>query len=819
MPARITIACEHCGAKLTLADDSKIGKKIKCPKCSEVFVAATDDDELEEQDDDAKEEDDEDDRPRKKSAAAAAGKGKKGKGGKGKKASGGNMGLVIGGAVAVGVLLIGGLIGVLFATGVFGGAPKSNPNQIAIGPGAPNGVTGKLLQDQPATPAVPGPTPDAPVAKPATPTTAATPTATPVANPMPPAATPSTPGRTTAPETAKWLPPDAEMVIHIRIADILGSPLVTELIRSNQLEETINAPLPQIGLKLADVESITIGMSGLEQTVEQATQAQMAVLSGEQPQVVTAGTSSLGVVKLKQPVSYELLLQAAADAPLQKVQFAGKEYLEANDPRAPTKLGVWLPQPTEVVFGDEASLKTVLEKGAVSAAAPAFAFVDWTDHLTFAVAPKNPDNIRKLRPPESTGNPLFDQMITTFVEGTNGVSLGLTIKGGVELEVAFSGVDESKTDAIVKSLNDAVGLGKLQYDQSKKDLPPWAVTLTDQLMSNTRVSGESRFAVVSTQLPDSAQSELVQLPAKIMTQILLGGMLGGDSGLGGASMDDLVKRIEIVPDDAPENVKLSASLIDIPMVYAKPGTSQLKSKKKERAIYMTVTAHWTGDKEGCLLAAAGKLKSRGGESADGKKIKVALTSGPGNDVKPKEQLQPIMLRNFGQPEIELGQFLLTISEDEFDPLKSVSGACTLVTGTQVKLATIPNIRDLADQEIEDEDLKAAGLKVSIVKAKGLGAKETITVSVKEGYLLSSLEAIDGSGEVVSGADSETDKNERSQKLVLYEDDVQNLKDLGVRAYLYSDLKEVVVPFKFEEVEIPKALEPQKTDQNPFQPLR
>lgn len=40
MAAPFVVACTHCGAKLKLKSDAAAGKKVRCPKCQEVFVAA-----------------------------------------------------------------------------------------------------------------------------------------------------------------------------------------------------------------------------------------------------------------------------------------------------------------------------------------------------------------------------------------------------------------------------------------------------------------------------------------------------------------------------------------------------------------------------------------------------------------------------------------------------------------------------------------------------------------------------------------------------------------------------------------------------------
>ena len=131
MADRILIQCPGCSAKLAISDESKLGKKIRCSKCSEVFVAnalkarsgsttsaptkaakpkpkKSDEDEfnfddMEMEDKSANEEEDseEESRPLK----AKVRQSKKGAKGKGKKKSGGNMPLIIGGSV-VAVLLL-----------------------------------------------------------------------------------------------------------------------------------------------------------------------------------------------------------------------------------------------------------------------------------------------------------------------------------------------------------------------------------------------------------------------------------------------------------------------------------------------------------------------------------------------------------------------------------------------------------------------------------------------------------------------------------------------------------------------------------------
>ena len=43
MASRVVVECPSCMARLALPDESKLGKKIRCTKCSEVFVAEVSD--------------------------------------------------------------------------------------------------------------------------------------------------------------------------------------------------------------------------------------------------------------------------------------------------------------------------------------------------------------------------------------------------------------------------------------------------------------------------------------------------------------------------------------------------------------------------------------------------------------------------------------------------------------------------------------------------------------------------------------------------------------------------------------------------------
>ncbi len=777
MPTRISVECTHCGAKLNLPDETKLGKKIKCPKCSEVFVAASsEDDELEDEE--------EVEFPRKKQAAAPAGKkgaaakgGKKGKKGK----SGGNLGLIIGGVVGV-IVVLGGLVGVLFATGAFSGK-KADPNQITVSPQTGPGVFAGLLKEQ-------GPTP------------------------IPP--------RTTVPEAAKWLPANSEFIVHVRPAEILGSPLVKGWLKSFQLEELVNGASAEFGLSPADVESVTLAVAELDKVQQQFQQAQMAMMMGGQPQLATLNTPAIGVVQLKKPVTYDVLTKflgqvSNKDQPpqLQKVQHAGKEFLEATDSKTSMKNGAYLVSESLLLLGDSANLKAAIDKGPNPTPVVNFGFIDWTDHVALAYAPQKPETLKQQFSAGSLGNPMAAMALAPLAEGASGFSFGLTVKGGLEAEVAVGCVNPEKTDLIAKSLTDLSSMGQGQYGKSKSELPPWASALTDQLVANLKVSGTNRVVLMSTNIPDSAQEQLAQLPGMIMAQFAMSAMLGGGLGATPPNAPAFPPSDSGSPGDSsnPPIVSSEPSSVTATSAEGLPKQLELKGSlsdgfhragKSDRPLAFSLELNYQGEGSDCNVAAVGKLQpgqftAGGGDSG---------ILEPINDDEDQEHWE-LMFNGDGFVSFSsgAGNYQFGIPLLDAKPLREIEGKFSYITGKRSKLIQVKDFRAQAGKAASDPALKAAGLEMNLAKEMDtFGETEKLTVSVKPGFLITKLQIIDEKGEPSFDAFTGLSQNKQMQIVQPGVGSLELKPGLGIQFYLYSDLKEVEVPFKFENIPLPKKME-------------
>jgi len=204
--AKVSITCPGCQAKLSL-DDTKVGKKIRCPKCTDVFVA---------EESGGDDEDVEESRPdrRKRPAGRPSGK-------KSKPPAGNPAPLIAGGVAAVAVLAV---VGLYFA-GVFGGGDPPPP---PVAQPAPQPV---------------------PVAAPATP-------------PAPPPLPPEHPAIQAF--ALKWMPKPTELLIHVKVAELWKAPLLQKLVQSPEAEPFTTQFQARFGLAPADIESVSIGLGSLQ---------------------------------------------------------------------------------------------------------------------------------------------------------------------------------------------------------------------------------------------------------------------------------------------------------------------------------------------------------------------------------------------------------------------------------------------------------------------------------------------------------------------------------------------------------------------------
>ncbi|MBM4076250.1 MAG: hypothetical protein FJ267_11495, partial [Planctomycetes bacterium] len=365
--AKVLIECSGCLTKLNLPDASKLGKKIRCPKCQTVFLAERfEDDDNEDlveavgdDDEDEVELEDYDDEPKSKkqpvrtrnrggntktaqpSATATRGSQRSKTGRKSnKKSESSSKGLLIGGGIAGIIVLIG---GGLFLSGAFsesGNASNTpSPNLDSAAGSSESAPSPSVASATPSTTpaASPATTPPAPGTNdaPATPTSpASTPVALSTSNSatVPPTASVPSPAQTKLSKTLelKWFPENVEMIFQIKVSELTKAALLKGLFESPQAKKQFGDIQKQLGINPTDIETITMGSSDIK---SMSSPSLPGGFPGQSPVTPPGPWRGTIVLRTSKPVLHSAILKDAPE--LKAIQHSGRSLFQFPPPKFP----------------------------------------------------------------------------------------------------------------------------------------------------------------------------------------------------------------------------------------------------------------------------------------------------------------------------------------------------------------------------------------------------------------------------------------------------------------------------------------------------
>ena len=759
--AKVSVECPGCFAKLNLPDRSKLGKKIKCPKCAEIFVA-------EAPDDDDTEILDEDDAPakssnrRKRPTAGGGKKPSKKSGG----SSGGNNGLLIGGGVAALLVVV---VAGLYFGGVFGGKKPLPAPPAAVVEAAPPPVV-------------------------AAPKVEITPTEKMLA--------------------LRWMPADTELILHVKVADIWQAPLLKGLIENPQTATQVKEMQKYIGVGPADIESVTLGVSDLKGIQSAAMMASM----GMQP--AAKQFKGLVVARSKKPLSQSAILQASPE--LKSADHNGKSYfLLPSPPGQPAdEAGGWVVDANTFVMGGLNELKSAMDKGETVTPRKELSFVDATSHVVLVMAPKDPQEMSQGQTPPSLPGmpPQIAEMQQALTESMQGFGLGINIRGGFDLQTSLLLKDSAGAAKVKAGLEAALVEGRKQFDAVKATAPPLLGDLGQMLIDNLKINEQSQVVKVSTNIPDSAQQQLEQLPPLLMVMAMTGGLnpLAGGPGAGGSpagpgpanfspgAIGDMKKPGETEAVDAVK----AEGLPDGIMLSARTSWSEFPSfgadGKETLPIQLMLDAKGEGLNTICAFGqvTAKTMTLDGGGSL--KTAKSTMMFGP----DPLKSMVPFEVGdNFGfeHPEGTMRvKFSVEPPTGTAAKITALEGTFKYLTAEKSDEFTIAEVAKKALKPLADPELKAAGVKLLFTKGSNAGG-ETLALSCGKGHFLgkTGISDPDDANGVTQFFHSEVDKGQTVYRIQASDQGGKFSEKLQVKFKLYRDVKEHTVSFRFENVPLPK----------------
>lgn len=383
------------------------------------------------------------------------------------------------------------------------------------GPGSGAGATARSAINAP---------PAAPVV--ATTTPAAQPSATTTTKP---AAT--QPAAQDAPTiSTAWLDPETEVVINARVADIWNSPIIRQFHDSDGLKMAVAEMEAATGLTPASIDSVTVGIAGVNDLAETAGPAAIAgpaaLMAGQQ---TASQAREKAVVVLRTKYPFDTAPIDGQPELFEKSTHNGKSYYRSLDPA--TAPCIYLAGLNTLVMADELPLQQAIDRGEEADARPEFSFIDPEKQISIVFAPADPFAMTEGIPEEGgSGSPGLDALAAAVKGQTLAVGLGIGLTTAVEIEAAVLGVDDAAATKMNVAFGDVLDELKGMWDLSKALAPEPIVPLVDSLLRSTRGDTRGEVFAVKTRISQGQIEKLVADLQEMLPGLMMGALMNGGPG-------------------------------------------------------------------------------------------------------------------------------------------------------------------------------------------------------------------------------------------------------------------------------------------------
>ena len=638
------------------------------------------------------------------------------------------------------------------------------------------------------------------------------PTSTAPSTSTPKPSTPATPRN--APPAANanalnvaWLPADAEVVINVRVRELLLSPMLAALLAAPETQANLKIMKDELNLEPRDIESVTIGLRGATELAMTGAANPAALASGKENVVI--------VVRTRSPFDPQVVQRRTED--FEAAAHDGKQFYRSLNPDDTPC--IYLADSKTVVIAEEEQLKSSIDQGIGTGSRPEFEFVDASSHLAIAFVPNDPFSLTESIPTEGSGSDALDRLTTAVKDQLLGVGLGISLNDSLEFEVRALCVDGAAATEVDASIADLMNEGKGLWTLMKGEVPAPIAGVVDSIIRAQKNSATAEVASLSTRLSAQSIERVVESAKEMLPMLMMGAMarLGGAMGPGdltiGASSGE--------PIEPPDATKPAAGL-------TVAATGKLSSRidldddgnEKPKAIELVLAI--TGDQAkaagGAGFAAVASAKDNNGADLT---LRVVANFGAG-----------------GFEAIDRDDFFIKHPDDgctvivTFAPPAEAATAVASAEGV-VKLRivekssqiVVEGAKSLLGKEIDHSELVAAGYKLKLEEKKEKFGDDEFTswqlewvnagdspVDVQQiadggGLGLQTPQLVDADGNVIgdfSGKSYASFGNNSSLSWSMsIQDDQPVPDDARLRFTLNSDVSIVDVPFKVENIAINK----------------
>ena len=351
----------------------------------------------------------------------------------------------------------------------------------------------------------------------------------------------------------QYLPKQTEYLVHIKVADVLASPLAgkykdiiptgstsgVEFLALEELESVTFASWDLGSGRQASLGLGPIGPAGQQgpggfgDSMGGSPQDGMGggfppmgggfpSMGGVTPQIPE---NSLTVIRLRKSVTASDLGQAKSTA-----EYKGQQIYELTPvPGETTHL--WLAESQTLVTGDMKQVKIAIDRGTKEYRFAQFDFVNSNGHVLLAAAPKDLSSFREMAA-NNSGDPVMDKLAASLAQGMEAVCLSINVTADVGLSIQIDCKDGTNAATIQQDLAAGLELGKTKLSEAMTALGAFGLALrpVQGILDRSQASASGEQVTMSTDIKTGDINALVN-SGGVFLGMAMGGM-GGEAGGG-----------------------------------------------------------------------------------------------------------------------------------------------------------------------------------------------------------------------------------------------------------------------------------------------
>lgn len=326
-------------------------------------------------------------------------------------------------------------------------------------------------------------------------------TTTPAVEPKP--ATPTdVPDTGAAKINLDLLPPDADVFVVVRVAEIWKSPLAQNFTAADEVTQGLALMRQMVGITPDKIDSITLASAS---TVGHAMKL-AANPAGGSPTDLPDEWSA--VARLSADFSDQALKQLPF---VTEKDVDGVPYLSVADPDGEgDPIAVFAADDRTVLIGSTQAVEAGINQQQ-KPSRPDLNFLDASSHVLVAFAPKDLTALRQMIPPAQPTDP-NEAMMMAVAKEAKAVALGLKVTDGVGIKVQLQLETPARATSLVQFTQPLVAQGKGMLGLFGAQLPPEATAVATAVLDSVKASSTDALFELELSIPASVKDLLQMLP-------------------------------------------------------------------------------------------------------------------------------------------------------------------------------------------------------------------------------------------------------------------------------------------------------------------